>query len=935
MTDPSFIPNSQHLLNILDSVGGGVCCIDGDGICTYCNNECVDLLGFVSASELLGSNVHQLIHPQCRDNPSREAEQCKIIDACKDGKRSHASDEVFWRKDNSRIDVECWAHPSIECGQVVGAILSFIDITERRAEEVRLRHLSRLVETSQDAIISRDRLGRIKSWNQGAKAIYGFTSSEAIGQSVSFLLPFGRKTEEIEIQNAVNQGTELSQFMVKRQRKNGEVCDISLTLSPLFDRHGEHVGCSSIERDISDSRRSQDAVHRAMTEAEHARALADQANNSKAEFLANVSHELRTPMNAILGMLNLSLMEKLDPTVFDYISTAKSSADSLLNLVNELLDFSKLESGNFEIFSEPFDLRETVDTSAKMFATQASEKGLELLCEIENKIPIKLIGDGRRIHQVLTNLIGNAVKFTDKGEIITTISIARLIPNEARLRFSVSDTGIGIAPSDQKKILLPFQQGDMSSTRQFHGTGLGLSICRELVAMMGGKLRLESQLGKGSTFFFELTLPVADKTTPADKLPNHLFEDVKVLILDDNHNNLEILQKTFSNWSMRPVVSDNAKDAKNLIEASKSSNDDISLAIIDSIETANDATRGTGTTLPIILMHAGTELVSDQKNQIDVPVVRTLTKPVSQSELLDAVMTILDQRSVPLSHHIENPGFPKSSEPVRPLSVLLVEDLPANRKVATTILRKRGHYVENAANGEIAFEKVQSHTVPYDVILMDVQMPVMDGFQATDAIRKLTDSQIAQTPIVAMTAHAMQGDREACLAAGMDSYIAKPIDAKRLVELVESIATKVDEKTPLTRKDREVKNSISMPLERARSTLHGQAEYEESLKRLGGDEELYRDFVEIFFQDAPKLLSGIVNGSKASDCRKIETSAHAFKGLVSNFGARELVSLAYSIEQNGRNGDLEAIAVEVPELTVLYERLCDELHQIRDERGFN
>jgi PAS domain S-box-containing protein len=926
----------EKLLSILESVAEGIYCVDLSGNCTYCNSRCVEMLGFDSDQELLGQNMHDLIHHHKRDGSDYPVETSKIYQAYHDGRHLNVQDEVFFRKDGTRFDAEYRSYPLREGDEIVGAVVTFSDISLRRAEASHRLHLSRLVESSQDAILGRDLDGKITSWNEGATKIFGYQAEEVLGRTISeIILPADRQREEPEIRQAINDGVELNQFEVKRRRENGEVIDISLTISPIFNADDELVGFSSIERDITETRKSQDAILRAMTTAEHAKQLANKANKSRADFLANVSHELRTPMNAILGMINLSLEEDLDPTVADYMTVAKTSADSLLELVNELLDFAKIESGNFEISNQEFNLREIVDQSGRTLAARASEKGLEILCEIDNEVPARVIGDGRRIQQVLTNLLSNACKFTEKGEIVVRVELVRQLLSESRLRFSVQDTGIGIAEEDQKNILLPFQQADMSSTRQQHGTGLGLSICRELVSLMGGKLQLKSQLDVGSTFSFSLSLPVADRSTPADKLPSELVKDLKVLIVDDNPTNLRILEKTFVSWSMQPIVTGDAERALRVVDQMDRKNKEISVILVDCLmpqtdgfelaEKLND-TKGDDCP-PIVMMQSASDLSLYADRKASAPVTQYLTKPVSQSELLDTVVGVLD-----LYSDETNNGFmveevaEETSLSIRPLQILLVEDLPANQKVAKTILEKRGHRVTTATNGRNAIDQLANSDQLFDVVLMDVQMPVMDGLQATAAIRAM-DSSVSSVPIIAMTAHAMQGDRESCLAAGMDAYLSKPLDSKQLVELTESIVESpcADASDPRKTVDQTFQNTEAEVMQSSKQNEPELVDLAAAMKRLGNDKELFDEFADIFLCDAPGIFEQLEYSIEQGDCEQLEKSAHALKGMMSNFGAKPCCDLALAFEVAGRNGNIDAVKNDLTKLNNLYNQLCNEL----------
>ncbi len=916
-------------LNVLNSVAIGIYCMNLEGQCTYCNLRCLDLLGFQDASELLNKNIHRLIHYKQRDGSEYPVDECKVLDALSSGQGVHCDQEVYWRKDGSRFDAEYWSYLLEENGAMVGAVVSFVDISLRREENAYRNQLARLVESSYDAILSKDLDGIITSWNRGATEIYGFDLEEAIGQPISIILPENQTTEEPEITDAVRKGVQLEQFGVKRRRKNGQVCDISLTVSPIFNADGQLIGSSSIERDVTQQRLSQDDILRAKNAAEHAESLANAANRSRAEFLANISHELRTPMNAILGMLQLALDEPMDPTLSDYLKTAKMSADSLLELVNEILDFSKIESGKFEIVNLPFNLRATINAAAKALSPLASEKGLELFCEIDSNVPTSLIGDRRRIKQIVNNLLSNAVKFTQTGEVVIKVAQVRRLPQEVRLRFAASDTGIGIAAEDRERIFSPFAQADMSSTREHHGTGLGLSICSALISLMGGQLQLDSEIGKGSTFSFELSLPVDEESQPTDRFPPELVGDLKVLIVDDNPTNLRILEKIFVGWSMQPIVAESAMQAMRILDEMTDQNDKIAIALVDGQMPGTDgfelaemiAQKHAAGNPPVVIMQSPADLATYAEKKHSAPVANYLNKPISHSELLDTVVETLDLFTY--HPHKEQRKIPRRQQS-KPLNILLVEDLPANQKVAKAILEKRGHRVVAVSNGRLAADRVQSGDDNFDVILMDIQMPVMDGFQATAAIRALPDPDVSRTPIIAMTAHAMQGDREACLAAGMDAYVAKPLDAKRLIEISEAIALRPEF----------LNDSVRVAATRKKNKASRDAEFgkqfelvnlESSVNRLGGDQELFKEFVIIFREDAPQLLQRMVTAIEESRPKDLEKSAHALKGLISNFGASPCVELAQRLENAGKQNDIASIQQELPRFKNLYQQLWTEL----------
>jgi PAS domain S-box-containing protein len=524
-----------------------------------------------------------------------------------------------------------------------------------------------------------------------------------------------------------------------------------------------------------------------------AKEAAEQANRAKSEFLANISHELRTPMNAIMGMTELALDEELNERVRDYLQTAHESADVLLRLLNEILDFSRLESGRFVLESAPFSLRATMEETVKTLSLHASEKGLELALDLPDNTPDDLMGDALRLRQILMNLIGNAIKFTEQGEVIVRAAVESQTADEASLLISVSDTGIGITADDQERIFTPFTQADASTTRHYGGTGLGLAISSQLIGLMGGRLWVESALGEGSTFSFRVRF-LRQKPKPSESERQARFDqlrDVPVLIVDDNASNRRILETILSNWSMKPDTASDGVSALVKIEAAAQSGKQYGVIILDALmpemdgftlaERIKSEPQGSDTTI-LMLSSADRQTFARRCEQLDI--AEYLEKPISHSDLLNSLCRVLGLMDEDAAGQDPEHAPPGPSH--RSLRVLLAEDVRANQKLIVSILSRRGHVVEIAQNGREAVDLAKRAT--FDVILMDVQMPIMDGFQATAILRSQEPHEADRMPIVAMTAHAMRGDRERCLAAGMDAYISKPIDSRRLIELIESIA---------------------------------------------------------------------------------------------------------------------------------------------------
>ncbi|TWT90065.1 Signal transduction histidine-protein kinase BarA [Pseudobythopirellula maris] len=772
-----------------------------------------------------------------------------------------------------------------------------------------------MMSSCRDAIIACSLDGEIRSWNRGAEEIYGYSRQQALGESLSLITPADRTDELQSLAEQAVAGDALEPFDTVRVRQSGQEFPAAIRGFPIRDAEGSVVGFATVERDVSDRVDAADALHNAL-------AAAQEANAAKTRFLANVSHELRTPMNAIVGMTALALEEKLSPELRDYLETIRDSSDAMLHLVNDVLDLSKFDSQQFEFEEVAFDPRDLVEGTIKVLGSAAHAKGLELVCRLSPNTPSAVVGDPVRLRQVLTNLIGNAIKFTPSGEVLVEVTPEALERGRCKLRFRVIDTGIGVSPKDRDKIFAPFTQVDSATTRRYSGTGLGLTIARHLIHCFGGELKVNSKKGEGSCFSFMLSLPLADKRPTLPMQAAERLSGLRVLVADDNESTRGSLLEQLEAWKIEAEAVESGRDALDILREASDQGHPFDVALIDALMPGIDgfsvASRVEGDESIVsrtILMASTTDRLEFSRRCAEAGASGYVQKPISQSQLLNAVAQVTGASTLegePTIRLFDEPG------PSEPLRVLLVEDTPANRKVVKRALSKRGHELREAVNGREAVDAFRKED--FDVILMDVQMPIMDGLQATEAIREIEHRSGDErgVPIIALTAHSMRGDRERCLRAGMSGYLSKPLDLRRLIHSVEESAKNGDKKTRELSDLHDTKDKgMTTEIEATSNDRFDEQLWdpEKALSRLRGDRSLLMDMIKFYEEDHLTLLKTIDAQQQAGELDDLQRAAHSLKGLASTFEADRTVGAARDLEHAARDGEADKLEPLVKKLS--------------------
>ena len=874
---------------LLESVADGIFGVGKDGLVNFINPAGLKMLGF-SEKDVIGEKIHPLAHHSRSDGSPYPIEECPMHHSLTEGTIGNVDDEVLWRKDGTSFPVEYTSVPIRKDGSVTGSVVLFRDITERKHAEEELRKLSSAVEQSPVSVVITDPDGIIEYVNPKFTEVTGYSIEEALGQNPS-ILSAGIQSSEFykALWDTIKDGC-IWQGEFANKRKNGEIYWENAVISSIRNDENRVSHYVAVKEDITE-RKQKDQ------ELKEAKEAAEVATQAKSDFLANMSHEIRTPMNAIIGMSHLCLGTELKPRQKDYIEKVYTSAQSLLGIINDILDFSKIEAGKLEIESIPFRMDEVLDNLGNLIALKAQEKGLELLFDTHPDVPKALLGDPLRLGQILLNLTGNAVKFTENGEIVVRTEPLRITEEAVEIRVSVQDTGIGMTREQCNRLFQSFSQADTSTTRKYGGTGLGLAISKKLTELMAGRIWVESEPGAGSAFIFTAvfgrTLDMEKRiqeSRPAD------LDQFKVLVVDDIASSREMLEATLLSFSFRVTCVNSGQDALTALEKCPS-DDPFKLVLMDWKMPGMDGIEATKRIknhpslkhMPTVIMVTayGREEVMQQAENVGME--GFLIKPVTSSTLLDTIMEVLGEKGgFRGAARSDDTWKIKPIDAIRGAHVLLAEDNKINQQVAEELLGQAGVKVTIANNGKEAVAQLEKEM--FDAVLMDVQMPEMDGYEATQTIRK--NLEFKDLPIIAMTANVMAGDREKCLEAGMNDHVAKPIDPDKLfASLLQWIPPR---ELVLNPTDIEPRVSVQ-----ASGMLTGDLDgidIETGLKRVGGNAKLYGKLLQDFYQDHRNDGQSIREAIDGDNVDVAQRIAHTIKGVSGSIGAAELQRDAEKLE---------------------------------------
>jgi PAS domain S-box-containing protein len=882
----------QYFESLLEISPTAIVTVDLDARVTSWNPAAERLFGY-RREEALGRDVDDLL-------ASSEEVRAEAADVNRLG--SEGEVEIIsrrTRKDGSLADVHVLVAPVFLEGELVGRYGIYHDISELQRQK---QYFQSLLDNSPTAIAAIDLNDTVTAWNPSAERLFGYTVDEAVGRNIDDLVANSAevRAEAVRV-NREAQETGRVHLITRRTRKDGSLVDVEVLVAPVVVG-GQREGFYAIYHDIG--------------ELMQARREAEEATQAKSAFLATMSHEIRTPMNAVIGMTEILLDTELTPEQRGFADVIRTSGDSLLTIIDDILDFSKIEAGRLELEYRPFVLRECVESALDIAAASASAKGIDLACLVDTEVPAAFIGDPTRLRQILGNLLTNAVKFTDEGEVVLSVGCAEVPDGGAgaggpryRLDFAVRDTGIGIPADRMDRLFQSFSQVDASTTRRYGGTGLGLAISKRLSEMMGGTTWAESRPGVGSTFHFTITAEPAP--SPSDRAPRPAeLAGKRLLVVDDNAANREVIRRQSTAWGMVPRETGSPSEALEWIRRGDPFDVavlDMQMPEMDGVTLAREIRRlRDGDSLPLVLLTSLGRRKEDLGPAVEFSAY--LAKPIKASQLFDALVGVFGQRAEETAVPAREAAEAGKTE--RPgIRILVAEDNEVNRKLTLLLLGKMGYGADLAANGLEALEALRRER--YDVILMDVEMPVMDGLEASRSIHREWPGN-ERPRIIAMTANAMQGDRETCLAAGMDDYLSKPIDA-------DALATALARCAP----------GAAAPEIQDEDVLDDSALRQ--LAEATGSPAFVAELVDTFLREAPALVASLRRAQRSGQAEELRRTAHTLKSNARTFGARPLADLCQTLESTAKAGAIDEAAPLVIMIEDGYARLENALTAARAE----
>jgi PAS domain S-box-containing protein len=884
--------SEEKLAVTLNSIGDAVMTTDAEGCVAMLNPLAEQLTGWTQ-KEATGRKVEEVFHIINQQN--RQLAAIPIKETLAHGTvMGLANHTVLIARDGKECDIADSCAPIRDrAGEVVGAVLVFRDVTEEYATQRALRdqqfYTRSLIESNIDALMTTDQSGIITDVNKQMESLTGCTRVELIGSPVK-----DHFTEPERCQAGIEQvlsGTKLIDYELTACSRDSKETVVSFNATTFYNLEGKLQGVLAAAHDVTDRKRLDQALQEKNIELENAKSAAEKANLAKSDFLANMSHEIRTPMNAIIGMSYLVLKTELTPRQRDHIKKIQGSGRHLLGIINDILDFSKIEAGKLAVEHTEFKLEKVLDNVADLTTEKTSLKGLELVFDIDKNVPPYLIGDPLRLGQILINYSNNAVKFTEQGEVDIIIRVKEQTDNEVLLYCAVRDTGIGLSEEQMGRLFQSFSQADTSTTRKFGGTGLGLVIAKNLAELMGGEVGVTSELGKGSTFWFTARLGKGLGQQRLMALSGDL-QGKRVLVVDDNQNARMVLNEMLSNMGLDVDQADSGKSAINATDRADIQGRpyeivllDWQMPLMDGIETAKLLRERPLKRIPLMMMVTAYGREEVIKGAEEAGIEEVLIKPVSASILFDGVVRVLG-----LS--VDGPGslaeVPTDSfeqlATIRGARILLVEDNELNQEVAIELLRDAGFVVDLAEDGQIALDKINS--ADYDIVLMDMQMPVMDGVTASREIRK--QERFRDLPVVAMTANAMQGDRDRCLAAGMNDHVAKPIEPE---DLWKALLKWIKPQHPTdSAVNPQAVQEVQLP-----AAIDG-LDMANGLRRVLGKKPLYLSMLRKFVAGQKSVIEEILKALEDNLWDTAERIVHTLKGVAGNIGATSLQHLAENLE---------------------------------------